>query len=165
MDKSMINNVGNNLKNSLLQDNPNANIEMSERIVSLGTGAFLALKGGSNLFSHPFIALLELAIGGSLLYRAITGYSFVKEMIENQNMTAAPEAEAVVITTSTTSGMGATVPVTASDLTGSTGSTVGSGGSAGSAGTTGAGSMGNTSASGGNTSGTGSTGGTDLSGI
>ena len=73
------------MENSLLQENPFANIGRSERLLSVGTGAFIALKGISNLFSHPLLALGELGIGGALLYRGITGYCAITAMAENND--------------------------------------------------------------------------------
>mgnify|MGYP003575261127 CR=1 FL=1 len=102
----MINKVGDSLKTSLMHDHPNANVDKSERYVSLGTGAFIALKGIGNIFSHPLLAVSELAIGGALLYRGMTGYCPVKNMLENQTRSAQPEPEALAVTTSTTSAMG-----------------------------------------------------------
>lgn len=71
---SIINRLGDSLEGSVLQYNENANIDKSERIVSVGTGAFIGLKGVTNIFSNPMIALTELGIGGLLLYRGVTGY-------------------------------------------------------------------------------------------
>lgn len=84
MNNSMINKVSETLNKNVLQENPGANVEKSERLVSLGAGAFLALKGLTNVFSHPWLAIAELGIGGSLLYRGVTGYCAVKEKIENE---------------------------------------------------------------------------------
>lgn len=84
MENSMMNKMGNTLEGSLMQYNPDANVSKSERYLSLGTGAFIALKGISNIFSHPLIALTELGIGGSLLYRGVTGYCPMKAMLEEQ---------------------------------------------------------------------------------
>lgn len=128
MDTSKISEIGNNLKDSLLHHNPNANVGMSERIVSLGTGAFIAFSGITNILSHPMIALSEMAIGGTLLYRGVTGSCPLKEMLENQNNMNAGSMP-VPVTTNTTSGMGS--PMTGSPVgmggaggTGSSGSAV-----------------------------------------
>ena len=77
---SMINQIGDSLEGSLLQPNDSANIEKSERLVSVGAGAFIGLKGISNVFSNPLLAIVELGIGGALLYRGVTGYCPVKAM-------------------------------------------------------------------------------------
>ena len=81
----MINKVSETLNKNVLQQNPNANVEKSERLVSLGAGAFIALKGLTNVFSHPWLAIAELGVGGSLLYRGVTGYCPVKEKLENDS--------------------------------------------------------------------------------
>jgi uncharacterized membrane protein len=85
MNNSMMNRLGNTLEGSLMQHNDHANVGKSERVVSLGTGAFIALKGITNLFSHPMIALTELGVGGALLYRGVTGNCPIKEKLENQS--------------------------------------------------------------------------------
>ena len=109
----MINDMGNRLKDSLMQNNPNANVGMSERVVSLGTGAFIAFSGLTNMFSHPMIALTEMAIGGTLLYRGITGNCPIKEKLENENINAQAEAVTVPVTTNSPS------PTMGSSMTGS----------------------------------------------
>lgn len=88
---SNLNDTWSTVEDRLLRDNPNGNIEKSERIVSLGTGAFITLKGITNIFSSPMLALSELVIGGALLYRGMSGYCPVKGMVENQNISAVPE--------------------------------------------------------------------------
>lgn len=84
----MINQIIDNLKDTfkgpVLRENPNANVTKSERILSVGTGAFILFKGLTNIFSHPIIALGEVAIGGSLLQRGMTGYCPVKAMLEEK---------------------------------------------------------------------------------
>lgn len=77
---TMINQLGDSLEGSIMQPNPNANIERSERMLSIGAGAFIGLAGLSNIFSHPLMALTELGVGGALLYRGITGYCHVKAL-------------------------------------------------------------------------------------
>jgi hypothetical protein len=70
------------LEASLLQPNDNANVDKSERVLSLITGAYVFTKGIANLFSHPMLALSEAAIGGLLLHRGVTGHCYVKAMSE-----------------------------------------------------------------------------------
>lgn len=85
MENSMMNKVSETVDSKILQYNPNANVEKSERLVSIGAGAFIAMKGITNVFSHPFLALTELGIGGALLYRGVTGYCAVKEKLEHED--------------------------------------------------------------------------------
>lgn len=86
MENSIINQVSDTLNSSILQESPNANVGQTERIISVGAGAFIALKGISNVFSHPFLALTELGVGGALLYRGLTGYCPVKEKIDQRDL-------------------------------------------------------------------------------
>jgi|SRR5690606_3150483 len=83
MNTSIINNLGDTLEDTLLQHNDFANISRSERLLSVGTGAFITLKGIGNIFSHPLIALGELAIGSALLYRGVTGFCALTDMAES----------------------------------------------------------------------------------
>ena len=78
-----ISNVIDNIKRNWEEPNVMENMEKSEKIVSIGAGAFIFLKGISNLISHPFLAVVEVAIGGGLLYRGLTGYCPVKDITEN----------------------------------------------------------------------------------
>lgn len=59
-----------------------ANIENSERIISMAAGAFIFFRGLSNIFSHPFIALAEVVVGGGLIRRGVTGHCALKESFE-----------------------------------------------------------------------------------
>ena len=59
-------------------------MDKSEKIVSVGAGAFIFLKGISNIISSPTLALAELAIGGGLIYRGVSGYCPIKEMIDKK---------------------------------------------------------------------------------
>jgi hypothetical protein len=81
-----INKLRDTLEGSLLQPNENANIDKSERVLSLITGAYVFSKGITNLFSHPMIALSEAVIGGILLHRGVTGHCVVKEMNEENTV-------------------------------------------------------------------------------
>jgi len=98
MKNSIINTISDALNCSILQESEHANVGKSERIISVGTGAFITLKGISNLFSHPLLALTELGFGGALLCRGLTGYCPVKERIDAQSEYNSPD---VIIATST----------------------------------------------------------------
>lgn len=84
MNNDKINQVINNIKRSWEDPEPFENMETSEKMISIGAGAFIFLKGIGNLLSHPIIAVTEVAIGGGLLYRGLTGYCPVKD-ITHQN--------------------------------------------------------------------------------
>lgn len=81
---AMINQISNSFEGSLLQKNENANIQKSERMLSLGAGAFIGLSGLGNLFSHPLRGLFELGIGGALVYRGMTGFCHLKAAMTEQ---------------------------------------------------------------------------------
>lgn len=50
------------------------NVGQTERLVSVGLGAFLLSSGFNNLFSHPLKGLIRTVLGGALLYRGATGH-------------------------------------------------------------------------------------------
>ena len=50
------------------------NVGQSERMVSVGLGAFLLSSGLNNLSRHPVKGLLRTLIGGALLYRGVSGH-------------------------------------------------------------------------------------------
>lgn len=49
------------------------NVGQTERLVSVGLGAWLLSSGINNLFDSPLSSLVKTAIGGVLLYRGATG--------------------------------------------------------------------------------------------
>lgn len=90
MDKQIVDTLKESFNGPLLQDNPDANVGKSERIISLGTGAFILFNGITNIFSHPLISLGKIMIGGSLLQRGLTGYCPLKSAVEDSIETPAP---------------------------------------------------------------------------
>lgn len=78
------------LKDTLFQDNENGNVSQSERILSMVTGTYIFFKGITNLFSHPLLAIGEVALGGTLVHRGVTGYCAVKAATEDSNTNATP---------------------------------------------------------------------------
>ncbi|WP_374164449.1 DUF2892 domain-containing protein [Arcticibacter sp. MXS-1] len=109
MDTQVIDKLKETFKGPLLQENENANVGKSERILSVATGAFILFQGITNIFSHPIIALAEVAVGGSLMQRGVTGYCAVKAMMEDNCQT---EAVHVPVTTPVTSNPVTTPPST-----------------------------------------------------
>lgn len=55
------------------------NVGQTERMVSVGLGAFLLSSGLNNLTSHPIKGLLRTVLGGYLLYRGASGHCPVYE--------------------------------------------------------------------------------------
>lgn len=68
------------------------NIGKSERVLSVISGGFILGVGVKNLFRSPFTAFSGIALGGSLIYRGITGRCKVTSMLESDS-----EPEATVI--------------------------------------------------------------------
>ena len=99
MENSVVNTISDTLNSSFLQENANANVGQTERMISVGAGAFIALKGLTNIFSHPLLALTELGIGGALLHRGLTGYCAIKEKLDEQQLNSnLNSVEAVPVT-------------------------------------------------------------------
>ncbi|WP_051189650.1 SRPBCC family protein [Daejeonella oryzae] len=61
------------LKGPILQDNPNANVNMPERVLSILAGTVMTYKGIKQILTHPIIGIQEAMVGGVLLYRGATG--------------------------------------------------------------------------------------------
>jgi hypothetical protein len=80
-------NAGTAIKETLLPENPNANVGKTDRIISIGTGAYIFFKGVTNLFSSPVLALTEVGIGAALLHRGITGNCSIKKIIDDLDET------------------------------------------------------------------------------
>ena len=92
---SMIDQISDSFEGSLLQENENANIQKSERMLSLGAGAFIGLNGLGNIFSHPLRALVKLGLGGALLYRGMTGFCHLKAAMTDQRTAATQHADSL----------------------------------------------------------------------
>ncbi len=75
--------IADTLKDTLLQNNPNANVGKTDRIISVGTGTYIFFKGITNLLSHPLLALTEASIGAALLHRGLTGNCAIKKVIDD----------------------------------------------------------------------------------
>ncbi|HEX8378876.1 MAG TPA: DUF2892 domain-containing protein [Pedobacter sp.] len=98
MENSVVNTISDTLSNSS-QESSNSNVGQTERMISVGAGAFIALKGITNLFSHPLLALTELGVGGALLHRGLTGYCAIKEKLDEQQLNSnLNSVEAVPVT-------------------------------------------------------------------
>lgn len=91
MNNQIIDTLKESMNGPLLQDNPDANVGKSERIISLGTGAFILFNGITNIFSHPLLSLGKIMIGGSLLQRGLTGYCPLKSAMEDSFETPVPQ--------------------------------------------------------------------------
>ena len=96
MNNDKINQVLDNLKRSWEDPFVMENMESSEKVLSVGAGAFIFLSGIGSLLSHPIIGMAKVAIGGGLVYRGITGYCPVKAL-NNENDPTLIVNETVII--------------------------------------------------------------------
>lgn len=64
-----------------------SNLAFSERLICVGTGAYMIFNGLGKLFKRPLSAVSEVAIGGALLYRGGTGYCAIKGYCEKDDVT------------------------------------------------------------------------------
>lgn len=72
------------LEETLLKETLYSNLGKTERILSMGAGAYILFKGIKNVFSHPLIASTELIVGFGLMQRGISGYCSITEKFENE---------------------------------------------------------------------------------
>ena len=61
------------VKGPLLPQNDNANVDTTERLLSILAGTVMTYKALSQIRKHPLIAIQEVMVGGVLLYRGATG--------------------------------------------------------------------------------------------
>lgn len=61
-----------------------SNLAFSERLICVGTGAYMVFNGLSKLFRRPLSAIGEVAIGGALLYRGGVGYCPAKAYCQQE---------------------------------------------------------------------------------
>ena len=100
MNNQVIDKLKDTFKGPILKENEDANIAKSERVLSVAAGAFVLFQGLTSIFSHPILALGEIALGGTLIQRGVTGTCPVISLLEEQ---AAQPVPVVVATTDTTS--------------------------------------------------------------
>ncbi|TCK85172.1 YgaP family membrane protein [Albibacterium bauzanense] len=79
--KDNVNKILDSVVDVIVQSTENVNISTSERIVSVATGGFILWKGMKDIFSKPSNSVWEVALGGALLYRGVTGYCKVKDKL------------------------------------------------------------------------------------
>lgn len=78
-----------NLLVSKVKDNigdycENGEVKGFERVLSIGSGAALALYGIKRIKKSPVTAISQLSLAGALLWRGISGKCKVKEMVAEQ---------------------------------------------------------------------------------
>ncbi|PVH25350.1 YgaP family membrane protein [Sphingobacterium corticibacter] len=70
---SILNKTLETLKDKLDAECTDANVGGSERILSVIAGGFILGVGVKNLFRSPLTSFSGIALGGSLVYRGVTG--------------------------------------------------------------------------------------------
>ncbi|MDF2478969.1 MAG: hypothetical protein K0S24_4452 [Sphingobacterium sp.] len=62
------------------------NIGTSERVLSVIAGGFILGLGVKKILKSPLTGLSGLTLGGTLIYRGVTGHCDVKKILENKNV-------------------------------------------------------------------------------
>ncbi len=78
------------VKERLREASDNRNIANSERLLSVGAGAFVLYTGITRMFKTPLSSLAEVVVGGALILRGATGYCPLKDSV-------CPEREITVV--------------------------------------------------------------------
>lgn len=89
---SILNKTLGTIKEKIDANCHDANIGSSERVLSVIAGGFILGVGVKNLFRSPFTAFSGIALGGTLVYRGITGHCNVKSVLESDEQ---PEATVI----------------------------------------------------------------------
>ncbi|MBK1439493.1 DUF2892 domain-containing protein [Parapedobacter sp. ISTM3] len=69
------------VKERLQEASEHRNIANSERLLSVGAGAFVLYTGITRMFRSPLASLAEVVLGGALILRGATGYCPVKDSV------------------------------------------------------------------------------------
>lgn len=70
------------IKNKVDQDCVDGNIGSSERILSVISGGLIVGIGLKRIVKNPLIAFSALSLGGTLVYRGVTGHCTIKEVLD-----------------------------------------------------------------------------------
>lgn len=70
------------IKSKVDSDCVDGNIGTSERILSVISGGLILGMGLKRVVKSPFLALSALSLGGTLVYRGVTGHCTIKEVLD-----------------------------------------------------------------------------------
>lgn len=70
------------VKNKVDRDCTDGNIGTSERILSVVSGGLILGMGLKRVVKNPLLALSALSLGGTLVYRGVTGHCTIKEVLD-----------------------------------------------------------------------------------
>lgn len=79
---SLIKLVFDKIKHKVDEDCIDGNIGKSERILSVISGGLIVGIGLKRIIKHPITALSAISLGGTLVYRGVTGHCTVKSIME-----------------------------------------------------------------------------------
>ncbi|HMR19970.1 MAG TPA: DUF2892 domain-containing protein [Sphingobacterium sp.] len=79
---SLLKLVFDKIKNKVDEDCIDGNIGASERILSVISGGLIFGIGLKRVVKHPFTALSAISLGGTLVYRGVTGHCTIKRIME-----------------------------------------------------------------------------------
>ncbi|RKO71964.1 DUF2892 domain-containing protein [Sphingobacterium puteale] len=74
------------IKAKIKDDCIEENIGASERVLSVIAGGFILGLGVKKFFKSPLTGLSGLTLGGTLIYRGVTGHCDVKKMLEEKDV-------------------------------------------------------------------------------
>ncbi|MFD2599400.1 DUF2892 domain-containing protein [Sphingobacterium corticis] len=81
---SILNKTLETLKDKLDTECTTANVGSTERVLSVVAGGFILGVGVKNLFRSPLTSFSGIALGGSLIYRGVTGKCKLTSALNNQ---------------------------------------------------------------------------------
>ncbi|SEN38388.1 Protein of unknown function [bacterium A37T11] len=77
--------IADSIKDRFEDDHSYRNIGLSERIISVASGAFILYTGITGVFKRrPVRSITEVLAGAGLIYRGATGYCPLKEAIDGK---------------------------------------------------------------------------------
>ncbi|GAA4179701.1 hypothetical protein D3C87_1107300 [compost metagenome] len=74
------------IKAKIKDDCIEENIGASERVLSVIAGGFILGLGVKKIFKSPLAGLSGLTLGGTLIYRGVTGHCDVKKLLEDKDV-------------------------------------------------------------------------------
>lgn len=74
------------IKAKIKDDCIEENIGASERVLSVIAGGFILGLGVKKLFKSPLTGISGLTLGGTLIYRGVTGHCDIKKMLEDKDV-------------------------------------------------------------------------------
>jgi len=80
---TIVNYALNKVQQKIDENCVDGNVGTSERILSVIAGSLILGIGAKRLIKNPLTALTGVALGGSLVYRGVTGKCSIKQALDN----------------------------------------------------------------------------------